>query len=58
MKKCKNCKFIGEDIDFKIYPEEIEEIYGTEGGISVTYHCPKCDSIDLEDLDDKELQPA
>jgi hypothetical protein len=47
MLRCKKCGFTGEPIDFKV---EIGEVYETEGGISIIYHCPKCDSIDIEDL--------
>jgi hypothetical protein len=47
MLRCKNCGFTGDPIDFKV---EVDEIYETEGGISIIYHCPKCDSIDIEDL--------
>jgi len=53
MLRCKKCGFIGEYRDFKT---EFGEVLETEGGISVTLHCPKCDSEDLEDLN--EMVPA
>jgi predicted RNA-binding Zn-ribbon protein involved in translation (DUF1610 family) len=53
MLRCKNCGFTGELIDFKV---EVDEIYETEGGISIIYHCPKCGSTDIEDLG--EVVPA